>query len=84
MITPEPEPGKRPAEIVAGHLTQCTDAQAAIVVDGNADDIIARLLADGWTWSERPAEYGFGKRIRYLCPPERLRDEQILRALGGD
>jgi hypothetical protein len=58
-----------PAETVAEHLKQCAHARAAIVVDGNADAIIARMLAAGWTWSERHTELIGGKRIRYLSPP---------------
>jgi hypothetical protein len=55
-------------EAVAARLT---DAQvdAAIVVDGNADPALARLLAEGWTWSDLPHEYVGGKRIRYLNAP---------------
>lgn len=58
------------ADAVAEHLSQCTDAQAAIVVDGSADEVIAGLMAAGWTAYER-TDYVAGKRIRFLSPPPR-------------
>jgi hypothetical protein len=51
------------------HLRDCRKADAALVVDGNADDVIANLLAAGWTWSTRQTDYIGTKRIRYLTPP---------------
>ena len=54
---------------IAHHLKECVKAQAAIVVDGNADEVISRLLAAGWTWHERETEYIGSKRLRYLVPP---------------
>jgi hypothetical protein len=56
------------AEILAAHLKDCVKADAAIVVDGNGDDVIATLLAAGWTWDGN-AEVIAGKRIRNLVPP---------------
>lgn len=77
------EPERRPAEIVAEHMAECTDAQAAIVVDGNADSVIANLLADGWTLKER-VDLIAGKRIRFVSPPEGGTNTEIFRALRGD
>lgn len=48
-------------------------AQAAIVVDGSADELIAQLLAAGWTWADRPSVHCAGKRVRYLHLPEERR-----------
>ena len=56
------------AQAVADHLVNCTDAKAAIVVDGNADFEVARLLAAGWILQER-VDYVAGKRIRFMSPP---------------
>lgn len=54
-----------------GHLINehLQDTQATIVIDGNGDGIVGQLLAEGWTWDERPAVHCVGKRIRYLRPP---------------
>jgi hypothetical protein len=57
------------ADILAEHMAECTDAKAAIVVDGSADEIVARLLAAGWTMDER-VDHVAGKRIRFLRTPE--------------
>lgn len=57
------------ADVVAEHLVTCTDANAAVVVDGSADDVIAQMTAAGWTLSERIDQVA-GKRIRFLTPPE--------------
>lgn len=57
------------AALMAEHLKECAQVDAAIVVDGNADPVIATLLADGWTWDERPTERLLGKRVRYLKAP---------------
>lgn len=58
------------AEEVAAHLRDCAQVDAAIVMQsGSADGVIATLLAQGWTWDERPTEHVGGKRIRYLRPP---------------
>ncbi|HET9893739.1 MAG TPA: hypothetical protein VFQ44_02285 [Streptosporangiaceae bacterium] len=56
------------AEIIAEHLAECTDAKAAIVVDGSADDIIEQMTAAGWTLDER-VDYVAGKRIRFIRVP---------------
>jgi len=52
---------------IAEHVA---DTDAAIVVDGSADVIIARLLTEGWTFDERPSVTCMGKRVRYLRPPK--------------
>lgn len=63
---------ENPADAVADHVAECTDARAAIVVDGSADDVVARMIAAGWTLEERVDLVG-GKRIRFLqAPPEPL------------
>lgn len=51
------------------HLAECRQADAAIVVDGNGDDVVATLLAAGWTYSG--VEHVAGKRVRHLVPPGR-------------
>jgi hypothetical protein len=60
--------GSSPASSLADHLAECRSARAAIVVDGSADEIIARLVAEGWTLDEG-AELTHGKRIRTIHPP---------------
>lgn len=55
-------------EVITSHLVQCTQARAALVVDGSADGIIARLTAAGWTLEER-TDLVAGKRIRFLRAP---------------
>lgn len=55
------------AKELAEHLKDCRQVDAAVVVDGNADDLVARLLADGWVYEG--VEYVMGKRVRYLVPP---------------
>jgi hypothetical protein len=56
------------AETVTEHLADCTDAKAAIVIDGSADDVIAQMTAAGWTLEER-VDHVAGKRIRFLKAP---------------
>lgn len=60
--------GPTGADALVEHLTECTDASAAIVVDGNADDIVARMIAAGWSLRER-VDLVAGKRVRFLEPP---------------
>jgi hypothetical protein len=71
MTQPKPVNEMTGAELVAAHVAECTEACAAIVVDGSADDTIDRLVADGWTNTGK-VEYIAGKRIRYLVPPGRV------------
>jgi hypothetical protein len=59
-----------PAQILADHLAECTGADAAIVADRNADDVVASLAAAGWTLDEG-AEFIAGKRIRMMHPPQK-------------
>jgi hypothetical protein len=54
-------------EALVEHLTRCRKVDAAIVQDGNADDLVARLIEQGWTYEG--VEYVAGKRVRYLVPP---------------
>ncbi len=35
---------------------------------GSADELLATMLADGWTLADE-VDYAAGKRIRYLLPP---------------
>jgi hypothetical protein len=58
------------ADVLVHHLAECTDARAAVVVDGNADEIIARMMEAGWELSER-VNHVAGKRIRFLKAPAR-------------
>jgi hypothetical protein len=57
-----------PASQLADHLAECRKADALVVVDGNADQIIADMIAAGWTLAEG-AEVVGGKRIRMMTPP---------------
>jgi hypothetical protein len=56
------------AEMLVEHIKDCTDAQAVVVVDGSADDIITRMVADGWVLRDRIDRIA-GKRIRFMEPP---------------
>jgi hypothetical protein len=62
------------ADALVEHLTDCRNASAAIVVDGNGDDVVAGLLAAGWTYTG--VEQVAGKRVRYLTPPAGLDGSQ--------
>lgn len=73
------------ARVLLEHLTTCHPVGAVIAIDGNGDDMVARMLAAGWTWTPgTQTELVAGKRVRYLTPPENLVDEQIRRALAGE
>lgn len=64
----QPEPND--VEVLVEHITRCrSDITGVVVVDGNADGIVTRMLADGWTYAAE-AEVVAGKRIRTLQPPE--------------
>jgi hypothetical protein len=58
---------KTGAEALVEHLVECRDVTAAVVVDGNADELVAKMLAEGWTFEG--TEHVEGKRVRYLVPP---------------
>lgn len=60
-----PESG---AEILVRHLVECTPARAAIVIDGNGDDTVQKLVDAGWVLRER-VDHVAGKRIRFLELP---------------
>lgn len=51
-------------EKIAAHLKARGDVEGVLVFDGNADAIVARLVAEGWKFVE--CEDVCGKRIRYL------------------
>lgn len=55
------------ARRLADHLKDCRQVDAAVVVDGNADELVAKMLAEGWTFEG--SEHVEGKRVRYLVPP---------------
>jgi hypothetical protein len=59
---------ENPADVLVEHMAECTDAKAAIVVDGNADEIVDRLVEAGWTLQDR-VDVLVGKRIRFMSPP---------------
>lgn len=63
MSTPDDGP-----VVLIEHMTVCRGAQAVIVVDGSADQVIAGMLAAGWTLQEG-TDYVAGKRIRFLSLP---------------
>ena len=69
------DPGASPAARLAAHLAECTDAQAALVVDGSADATIAKMIAAGWTLRDG-AEIAEGKRIRFLEAPPWDREQE--------
>jgi hypothetical protein len=54
-------------EALVEHLKHCREVDAAIVADGNADELVASLIEQGWTYEG--TEYVEGKRVRYLVPP---------------
>lgn len=55
------------AQRLVDHLVECREVDAAVVVDGNADELVAKMVAEGWTFEG--TEYVEGKRVRYLVPP---------------
>jgi hypothetical protein len=60
-----------PAAAVAYHVKHCARADGAIVMHHpgeSADEVIARLVAAGWTLQEG-ADRIVGKRVRYVMPP---------------
>jgi hypothetical protein len=57
-----------PVNELVEHLRDCLKADAAIVKDGSADDVVAELLAAGWTLDSE-VTYMAGKRIRMMHPP---------------
>lgn len=69
-------------QAVLDHLTRVRPVDASLVVDGSADEQIARLLAAGWTIEQR-VDLVAGKRIRYLHPPAADSPQMIFRALKG-
>jgi hypothetical protein len=75
MSTPEDQTwhalrtaGGSPAGQLVDHLAECRKADALIVVDGNGDQVIADMIAAGWTRDDG-AEVVGGKRIRVMHPP---------------
>lgn len=66
---------KTDADIVVDHMADCLGANAAIVVDGNADSLVADLLAHGWTIESR-VDVILGKRIRIVHPPKAAPKDQ--------
>lgn len=58
---------KSDADLIIGSLRD-GNADAAIIVNGSADDAIARLLEAGWTLEDK-TKIVAGKRIRYIRPP---------------
>lgn len=61
---------KTDAEIVVDHMINCLGADAAIVVDGNANSLVADLIAHGWTIEQR-VDVILGKRIRIMHPSKK-------------
>lgn len=68
-------------DVLVEHMTQCVKPDAALVVDGSADTLIANLLTAGWTWDGN-VEVVAGKRIRNLVPPPEVADR--LARMKGD
>lgn len=55
---------------LVSHLRSCRKTDAAVVVDGNADELVSALIEQGWTYGG--VEFIAGKRVRYLTPPDRV------------
>jgi hypothetical protein len=62
------------AEIRSGGESRLV-ADAAIVVDGDAGEIIERLTEAGWILHEQVDRIG-GKRVRYVQPPPEQENPQ--------
>lgn len=57
------------AERLATHLANCRKMDAAIVTaSGDADGVVASMVAEGWTLGG--IEFVEGRRVRYLVAPE--------------
>lgn len=58
------------AEVLADHIRDCRPDLKGLVVmqSGSADEIVERMLAEGWTYAA-DTEHVAGKRIRTLQPP---------------
>ena len=65
------------AEELADHLANCRKVDAAVVVDGSADQLVAQLMAEGWRYAG--VEHVEGKRVRYLRPPPDWKPEDGVR-----
>ena len=63
----EAEPELDPVEALVEHLKECRQVDAAVVADGDASELVAGLIEQGWTYEG--TEYVEGKRVRYLVPP---------------
>jgi len=64
-----------PVDALVQHLVECRKVDAAVVSDGEADDLVAKMLADGWTYEG--VEYVGGKRVRYLMAPSETTKQQV-------
>lgn len=56
------------ADLVVARL-KATGVGSVLVVDGNADDTVRRLLAAGWRWTDAPPQSVGSKRMRILAAP---------------
>jgi hypothetical protein len=54
-------------DVVVDHLITCLGVNAAVVVDGDGDPVVAGMLAAGWTLGS--TSYVAGKRVRAMTPP---------------
>jgi hypothetical protein len=52
-------------EDLVDHVSNCLEADATIVVDGNADSVVEMMLRNGYEW-DGTVEYVGGKRIRMM------------------
>jgi hypothetical protein len=68
LLTPD-EHDRFRRRVLSGMVTAIRHrADAAIVVDGNADDVIVKLQAEGWTLEPGEEDIG-GKRLRIMRTP---------------
>jgi hypothetical protein len=54
------------AELVE-HLKECRKVDSVVAGDGDLTEVVASMLAAGWTYDG--VEYVEGKRVRYLVAP---------------
>lgn len=64
-----PEIDHDPVGCIVDELKRANASGAVVAQDGDLNDLVNNMLAEGYTLSE--TVYVHGKRIRYLVPPER-------------
>lgn len=64
VVSAEPDP----VECVIDELKRANASGAVVAQEGNLDELVENLLAEGWVPGE--TVYMHGRRIRYLTPPD--------------